>query len=179
MQQDTQEKLFKQWLAEYDKLIFKVVRAYAVSPQDQDDLFQDILLQLWNSVPGFDGNAAESTWIYRVALNTALVWKRTEIRKQKRSRTAVIDFNEVSATESDTSASNDGIIKQLYENIRKLEKIDGSLILMHLDGLSYDQMAEVIGISKNNVGVRLNRAKRKFGCSKIFFGGISCRSQLV
>jgi RNA polymerase sigma-70 factor, ECF subfamily len=161
MQPDTQEKLFKQWLGEYDKLVFKVVRAYAVSPQDQDDLFQDILLQLWNSVPSFQGDAAETTWIYRVALNTALVWKRTETRKQKRSRTAVIDFNEVSAADPDTSAGNDGIIEQLYDTIRKLEKIDSSLILMHLDGLSYDQMADILGISKGNVGVRLNRAKRQ------------------
>jgi RNA polymerase sigma-70 factor (ECF subfamily) len=161
MQPDTQEKLFKQWLAEYDKLIFKVVRAYAVSPQDKDDLFQDILLQLWNSLPSFEGNAAATTWIYRVALNTALVWKRTETRKRKRHRTTVIDFNEVGVVNSDNSACNDRLIEQLYDNIRKLEKIDSSLILMHLDGLSYDEMADILGISKNNVGVRLNRAKRQ------------------
>ena len=161
MQPDTQENLFKQWLGEYAKLIFKVVRAYAASPHDQDDLFQDILLQLWNSVPNFQGDAAETTWIYRVALNTALVWKRTETRKRKRCHTAVIDFNEVSAVDSDNSACNDGLIEQLYDNIRKLEKIDGSLILMHLDGLSYDEMADILGISKGNVGVRLNRAKKQ------------------
>jgi RNA polymerase sigma-70 factor, ECF subfamily len=159
MQPDTQEKLFKQWLGEYGKLIFKVVRAYAVSSQDREDLFQDIMLQLWNSLPSFEGNAAETTWIYRVALNTALVWKRTEKRKHRRH--ALIDFDEVSAAESESSACNDGLIGQLYDNIRKLEKIDGSLILMHLDGLSYDQMAEVLGISKGNVGVRLNRAKKQ------------------
>ena len=158
MQPDTQEKLFKQWLGEYDKLVFKVVRAYAVSPQDQDDLFQDILLQLWNSVPAFEGNASETTWVYRVALNTALVWKRTE--KRKRSRRTFIDFDEVIAA-SDKPTGNDGLIEQLYYNIRRLEKIDGSLILMHLDGLSYDEMADVLGISKSNVGVRLNRAKKQ------------------
>ncbi len=159
MQPDVQEKLFKQWLGEYDKLIFKVVRAYAVLPQDQDDLFQDILLQLWNSIPSFAGSAAATTWIYRVALNTALVWKRTELRKRKRRYDTNIDFDEIGAVEN---RSHDGqLINRLYENIHKLEKIDGSLILMHLDGLSYDQMADILGISKTNVGVKLNRTKKQ------------------
>ena len=98
---DEQEKIFKRWLDEYRVLVFKVIRAYADSPQDKDDLFQEILLQMWSSVPRFQGNAKETTWIYRVALNTALVWKRTEKRKRKRFRTKVLDIQEVSKNKID------------------------------------------------------------------------------
>lgn len=160
---DKQEKLFKQWVGEYKKLMFKVVKAYAASPQDQDDLFQEILLQLWSSIPIFQGQAKETTWIYRVALNTALVWRRGETRKRKRYHKLIIDFNGASdIQQSSCNPMRDSqILDQLYGAIRQLSKIDSSVVLMYLDGVSYDEMAEILGISKSNVGVRLNRAKKK------------------
>lgn len=78
MQTDKQENLFKRWLNEYPKLIYRVVRTYADLPHDREDLFQEILVQLWSSFPAFRGQAKETTWIYRVALNTALTWTRTQ-----------------------------------------------------------------------------------------------------
>ena len=66
---EKQEQLFRRWLDEHKKLMFKVVRTYTDSPEDQDDLFQEILLQLWSSIPSFRGKAKESTWIYRVAMS--------------------------------------------------------------------------------------------------------------
>lgn len=160
---DKQEKLFKQWVGEYKKLMFKVVKAYAASPQDQDDLFQEILLQLWSSIQIFQGQAKETTWIYRVALNTALVWRRGETRKRKRYHKLIIDFNGASdIQQSSCNPMRDSqILDQLYGAIRQLSKIDSSVVLMYLDGVSYDEMAEILGISKSNVGVRLNRAKKK------------------
>ena len=160
---DTQEKIFKRWFGEYRKLIFKVVQAYANSPQDKDDLFQEILLQIWSSIPSFQGNAKETTWIYRVALNTALVWKRTEKRKRKRFRTEFLDIQEIPQDEGDCNelSQNQYVLNQVYDSIRQLPKSESSILLLYLDGLSYDEMADVIGISKSNVGVRLNRAKKK------------------
>lgn len=160
---DKQEKLFKQWLGEHKKLMFKIVRAYASSPQDQDDLFQQILLQLWSSIPNFQGRAKETTWIYRVALNTALVWRRGETRKRKRYHKLIIDFNGASdVQQSFRKPMRDAqILDQLYRAIRQLSKIDSSVVLMYLDDVSYDEMADILGISKSNVGVRLNRAKKK------------------
>jgi len=160
---EKQEKLFKQWFGEHKGLVFKVVKAYAASPQDQDDLFQEILLQLWSSIPGFQGKAKEATWIYRVALNTALVWKRGKVRKQRRYHRLMIDFNEASDVQQSycDSMPEEQTIDRLYVAIRKLRKIDGSIILMCLDGLSYDEMAGILGISKSNVGVKLNRAKKQ------------------
>jgi RNA polymerase sigma-70 factor (ECF subfamily) len=160
---EKQEKLFKQWFGEHKGLVFKVVKAYAASPQDQDDLFQEILLQLWSSIPVFQGKAKEATWIYRVALNTALVWRRGETRKRKRYHKLIIDFN--GAPDIQQSSCNpmrdSQILDQLYGAIRQLSKIDSSVVLMYLDGVSYDEMAGILGISKSNVGVKLNRAKKQ------------------
>jgi RNA polymerase sigma-70 factor, ECF subfamily len=158
---DEQEKLFKRWIDEYKKLIFKVVRAYTVLLEDQDDLFQEILLQLWSSIPNFRGNAKETTWIYRVALNTAMVWKRTE--KRKRFRTEILDLQEISQAKNncDELLTKHRVLDQVYDSIRQLPKSESSLVLLYLDGLSYDEMADVLGISTSNVGVRLNRVKKK------------------
>ena len=158
-----QENIFKQWFGEYKRLIFKVVNAYAVLPQDKDDLFQEILLQIWSSIPNFQKDAKETTWIYRVALNTALVWKRTEKRKRKRFRTELLDTHEIPQAKGDDNelSRDQHILNHVYDSIRQLPESESSIVLLYLDGLSYDEMADVLGISKTNVGVRLNRAKKK------------------
>ena len=151
---------FKQWFETHKGLIFRVIRAYTVSVEDQDDLFQEILLQLWSSIDNFQGNAKETTWIYRIALNTALIWRRRETRKRKKHCALILEFNETSCTQCDNDQPYDPqVLEQLYQAIRQLSVMDSSVIVMHLDGVSYDEMAEVLGISKNHVGVRLNRAK--------------------
>jgi RNA polymerase sigma-70 factor (ECF subfamily) len=160
---DKQEKIFKQWFDEYKKLIFKVVKTYVDLPQDKDDLFQEILLQLWSSIPSFQGCAKETTWIYRVALNTALVWKRTEKRKKNRLRIEFWDIQEISQPKGDCEelSQNQHVLDQVYDSIKQMPKSESSILLLYLDGLRYDEMADVLGISKSNVGVRLNRAKKK------------------
>lgn len=163
MPTDKQEKIFKQWLDEYELLILKVVRTYADLPQDRDDLFQEISLQIWSSIPGFQGNAKETTWIYRVALNTALVWRRTEKRKRRKFRAEFLNIREIfqAKDECDKAFQNQNVLDQVYDSIRQLSKSESSIVLLYLDGLSYDEIADVLGISKSNVGVRLNRAKKK------------------
>ena len=163
MQIETQRKIFKQWLNDYSKLIFKVVRAYAISPQDQEDLFQEILIHIYSAIPCFRGEAKETTWIYRISLNTALTWSRNEKRKRKRFKTDILDVQEVPAAKSDSEdpSQNEQILNQVYDAIRQLPKSDSSIVLLYLDGLGYDEISEIIGISKTNVGVRLNRAKKK------------------
>ena len=126
-------------------------------------LFQEILLQLWSSIPNFQGNAKETTWIYRVALNTALVWRRTEKRKRKRFQAKFSDIRETFQARNDCneSSQNQHVLEQVYDAIRQLPKAESSIVLLYLDGLNYNEMADVLGISVSNVCVRLNRAKKK------------------
>ena len=131
-------------------------------PQDQDDLFQDFLLQVWSSIPAFRGEAKETTWIYRVAFNTALAWRRGERRRREGHETFLkFDISpQVQPSHLDALPEQE-IVAQLYAAIRQLPKVDASLALMHLDGLSYQEMAEVLGISENYIGVKLNRLRKQ------------------
>ncbi|MCA9412622.1 MAG: hypothetical protein KC944_15515, partial [Candidatus Omnitrophica bacterium] len=76
MEDASREELFKAWIEDYGGVISKIVRAYTFNRQDEDDLFQEVALQLWMSIPAFEGRSKPSTWIYKVALNSAFVWKR-------------------------------------------------------------------------------------------------------
>lgn len=153
-----QESIFRRWLADHAGLMWKAVRAFTTTPEDADDLLQEIALQLWMSLPSFRGEAKESTWIYRVAFNTAMVWKRDE----KRRRAKHEKFFELNvAPEVSAPTRDEELVQQLYAVIRQLPKLDASLALMHLDGLSYREMSEVLGITESNVGVKLNRIRKQ------------------
>jgi RNA polymerase sigma-70 factor (ECF subfamily) len=158
MSANDSETTFKEWVDEHLGLILRVVRAYGRTADDQDDLFQEILLQIWLSIPRFGGRAKVSTWLYKVAFNTALVWNRSEKTRRKHSDRLVTLAPQ---TQTNDSQQSQEIIGRLYEAIRKLQKVDASIVLMHLDGLAYSEMAEILGISESNVGVKLNRAKKQ------------------
>ena len=157
-----QEAIINRWLEEHIGLMLKVVRGCAALPQDQDDLFQDVLLQLWSSIPAFRGEAKETTWIYRVAFNTALAWRRVE-RRRREGHELFVKFGASPQAQPShlDSPPEQEIVERLYAAIRQLPKVDASLALMHLDGLSYQEMAEVVGISENYIGVKLNRIRHQ------------------
>ena len=157
-----QETIFRRWLDAHLGLILKIVRGCAPAPHDQDDLFQDVCLQLWQSISAFRGEAKETTWIYRVAFNTALAWRRGERRRRVGHETFLkTDVSpQTQPSHADTLPEQE-IIGQLYAAIRRLPKVDASLALMHLDGLTYTEMAEVLGISENYIGVKLNRLRKQ------------------
>ena len=157
-----QEAIFRGWLDAHTGLMWKVVRGCAAAPPDQEDLFQEVLLQLWSSIPAFRGEAKATTWIYRVAWNTALAWRRGERRRREGHQT-FIKFSsapQVQPSHLDAQPEQE-IVERLYAAIRQLPKLDASLALMHLDGLSYQEMAEVLGISENYIGVKLNRIRKQ------------------
>ncbi len=153
------EQRFQQWLADHAGLLLKVVRSFTNGPVDGDDLLQEILLQAWLSLPNFREQSKPTTWLYRVALNTALGWKRQQ-SKHRRANLAIDVHADIPASETQDPALRESI-DQLYEAIRKLEPAKRALVLLYLDGLSYADMAEVTGISESNVGVRLNRIKKE------------------
>jgi RNA polymerase sigma-70 factor, ECF subfamily len=155
MQKDEQQRIFDGWLGKHQGLFFKVVRAYAFTPQDQEDLFQEIATQVWRSIPGFRGDAAVTTWIYRVALNAAIAWTQRE----RRHRAGKQELDEVEPAILQVSPVTDPRVEWLYEQIRQLNEIDRSLTLLLLDGFSYKEMAAMLGITENYVGVKINRIK--------------------
>src|SRR6476659_9990931 len=140
MQDDDQQRLFDQWLKSHRGLFFKVVRAYAFTPDDQEDLFQEIATQVWRSVPNFRGEAAVTTWIYRVALNAAIAWTRRE--SKHRDGKQQVDGVEPAILQPATAT--DPRIEWLYAQIRQLNEIDRSLTLLLLDGFSYKEMAALL-----------------------------------
>jgi RNA polymerase sigma-70 factor (ECF subfamily) len=151
-----QKSVFDSWLSTYKSVLFKVVRAYAFTRHDQEDLFQEIATQVWISVPSFAGNSVPSTWIYRVALNTAISWSRKELRHYDKIKEA-LDGDEAAPRPSDSEI--DPRLDWLYEQITQLNELDRSLTLLLLDGFSYKEMADALGMSETNVGVRIHRIK--------------------
>src|SRR5260370_10141624 len=127
-----QEARLRRWLGEDIGLVLKVVRGCAASPQDQDDLFQDVLLQIWSSIPAFRGEARETTWIYRVAFNTALAWRRGE-RRRREGHERFVKFGESPPSQPShvDSPPEQEIVEKLYGASRQLPQGDASLALMH------------------------------------------------
>jgi RNA polymerase sigma-70 factor (ECF subfamily) len=156
------QELFKRWVHDCSGLMFNVARAFAPTDADRQDLIQEILLQLWRSVPRFEGKAKCSTWVYRVAMNTALAWRRKEIHRQV-PQIPLLDIETVVAESDALTTERRELVELLYEAIRQLPRIDACIVMMSLDGLSYREMAEVLGISESHVGVKLNRAKEQLG----------------
>ncbi len=155
MKENEQRDIFNDWLDQHRALLFKVIRAYAVHEEDQDDLFQDISLQIWRSIPNFKGASAVTTWLYRIALNTAIKWST----KQKKHVEGHQEIGEVSHVLKSHEEQDNERVKWLYQEIQKFNEIDRSLSLLLLEGYSYKEMALMIGISESNVGVKIHRIK--------------------
>ena len=149
------------WLDDHAASVMKVARAYTLTGEESQDLAQEILLQAWRSLPKFEGKAKASTWFYRVALHTAMNWHRKDKPRRSRQRPLLevqVVANE--GTDGAEQAQQRETVEQLYQAIHQLPKTDAALVLLYLDGLSYREMSEVLGISESNVGVKLNRAKK-------------------
>lgn len=155
MTEQKQTSIFEDWISQYKALLFKVVRAYAFTTSDRDDLFQEITLQVWRSVPKFREESAVSTWLYRISLNTALKW----IKMNPKHSSESIDNMESLLQETDQK--HDERLVWLYEEIANLDPIDRSLTLLLLDGFSYKEMSDIIGVSENNIGVKIHRIKKQ------------------
>lgn len=156
--------LFLEWLESHSDSVMKVARAYTFTSDDCQDLAQEILLQAWRSLPKFEARSAASTWFYRVALHTAMNWHRSD--KPRRSKQKPLLETHARADAAAGSAEqlqNQDTVEQLYKAIQQLEAADAALVLLYLEELSYQEMAEVLGITVNNVGVKLNRAKKALG----------------
>jgi len=134
-----------------------IARAYA-GPHDRDDLVQEIALQVWRSLERFSGRSSLDTWAYRVALNTALAWRRkstTRLRNLAQSAADVADLPGDRGSEEDVKRVLDSFLASLSAS-------DRAVLLLHLDGLSHAEAAEVLGIGEGAYRTRLHRVRRRF-----------------
>ncbi len=154
MTEKQRQEILEEWLRLHKGIIFKIVRAYTIS--DHDDLFQEIMVQVWRSIPSFRKECAVSTWLYRIALNTAIRWVKKE---KKHSDTRSLD--QVQHLLQEDTLTNEERLNWLYTEIHKLDKIDRSLVLLLLEGFSYKEMSAILGIGESNVGVKINRIKKQ------------------
>ena len=149
------EKEFLKSIHAYQKIVYKVCKIYRNSKEDQEDLFQEIVYQLWKSYPSFKGESKISSWIYRIALNTAM----TVYRKGKLNIDYFEEFPEQIHPYSESIVSENE--ERLFWALRKLNDADKALISLYLEDFSYREISEITGISESNAGVRLNRIKNK------------------
>ncbi len=151
---EAKEVEFLSVIDEYQKIIHNVCNIYTDNRIDHEDLFQEVLVQLWSGYSRFNGQSKLSTWIYRVALYTAISY----IKKVMKSRKAIKDVEIESRDYIKTEESEEDLLKMA---IRKLDQADKAFVLLYLEDKSYKEMSEILGISESNVGVKLNRIKKK------------------
>ncbi|MBR6179612.1 MAG: sigma-70 family RNA polymerase sigma factor [Prevotella sp.] len=150
------EKEFLEMVETQKRVIYKVCYIYAKDQNDLNDLFQETVLNLWKAFPRYRGDSKLTTWVYRIAMNTCITFLR---RSNTRIQTIPITANVAGLmAEEDGTA---GQLQDLYKLINQLGKLERALILLWLEERSYQEMADILGISKNNVAVKLNRTKEK------------------
>ncbi len=152
------EHSFVKQLEDNQNIVHKICRLYTHDQDSHNDLFQEITIQLWRAFPKFRGDSKFSTWMYRVALNTAI----TLYRKSKR-RVSTQDFESISfkikAEEYDDTVEQQ--LKVMYSAVKKLNDIDKALVFLYLEDKSYKEISETLGITEVNARVKMNRTKEK------------------
>ena len=154
---NVEEQSFINLINEHQGLIHKICFMYEHDPDARNDLFQEIVLQLWRSFPSFRGEAKITTWMYHIALNTAISGFRKQTRLVKTE-----DLQEVHMNISDAWGDDrEEDFQKLQWAVRQLPEIERAMIMMALEEVPYDEIAETIGITQNNVRVRMNRIREK------------------
>lgn len=149
------EKQFLALIHDHQNIIYKVCSIYRDRKEDQEDLFQEIVFQLWKSFPGFKGQSKISSWMYRISLNTAIA-----VYRKKRIN---IDYypevpEHMHSANEQTFLPNQ---ERLFLSLRKLSDSERAIISLYLDDFTYREIAEITGLTETNIGVRINRIKIK------------------
>ncbi|MCW3087805.1 MAG: polymerase sigma factor [Sediminibacterium sp.] len=150
------EKEFISLLNQHQKIVYKVCNLYMDRHSDREDLFQEITLQAWKAYGSFRGDAKFSTWLYRVALNTAITFFRKEKKKP-----AIYSTDMVPEQVEEGYDPIEEQVKAMYAAIGGLSRIDKAIVMLYLEDYSYIEIGEMMGITANNVAVKMNRIKTK------------------
>ncbi len=152
----TKEKEFAKLIKDNQGLIIKVSRLYTNTLEDEQDLFQEIVLQLWRSYDSFKGQSKISTWMYRVALNTAITIFRKKTKSPQTDE--LMDYHHSDFVEDDGEKQQQILV--LYKVIKMLPNVERAIVTMYLDDLPYRDIAENLGITEVNARVKMNRLKK-------------------
>ncbi len=144
-------------IKEHQGLIYKVTRMYTNSPEDAEDLYQDIVYQLWKSIDTFRSESKISTWIYRIALNASI----THLKKEKRKGPQLAVTEELLNKEDTNDTLKEEQFEIMYACLKKLNELEKGIVFLYLEGKSYDEIAAITGFTASNVGTRLSRIKQK------------------
>lgn len=152
------EQIFGQLVKDNKSAVYRICLAYLYDRSHADDLYQEILLQAWKSLDAFRGDASMNTWLYRIAVNTAITYNR----KQAKSRVEELpDHLQPAILQHSESREREEKLNKLSVAISQLEEQDRLLISLVLEDMSYKQIAEITGTSVNNTGVRITRVKAR------------------
>ena len=151
------EEAFTELIKENEGLIYKIARIYTNTKADQDDLFQEIVIQIWKAFGKFRHEAQVSTWVYRIAMNTAI----SGLRKRKK-HIINTSLSQVNLVYSEIKSNQvDDQLDFIYKCIGELNHLEKGIILLYLENKSYNQIAETMGMSESNVGTRISRIRQK------------------
>mgnify|MGYP006205234615 FL=1 len=154
----TSQQEFITKIEKHKGIIFKISKMYMDDIDDRDDLFQEIIYQVWKAYPSFRGQSEFSTWLYRIALNTAIIFLKNE---KKRSFISSGSYTEYKIAQEDFNNEKEEKLNAMYKAIHQLNPIDKAFIFYYLEDFSGKEIAEQMGISEGNVRVKMNRAKNK------------------
>lgn len=152
---NTKEQEFMKIIREHERTIYTVCYMFSKDGDEVNDLYQDILVRLWKGFETFEGKSSIRTWIYRVSLNYCINFSNRE--KKQRERLNM----DTGCTSEESGIERNLQIKQLYKRINTLGLVDRSVVLLWLEGLSYDEIGAILGISVKNVSFKLVRIKEK------------------
>jgi len=159
LEESRKKEEFLSLITEHQDLIRKVAAMYYKNRADQEDAFQEILVNLWKAYPTFRGESKITTWMYRVALNTVISGFRKASNRVQRNRSDVNISDELIKPERDQVSNED--IDVLYQSIERLTDIEKAVIMLYMEEKTYEDIAEIMGMTRTNVGVKINRIKKK------------------
>ena len=138
-------------------MLHKICRLYVHTDHEREDLFQEIIIQLWKSYPKFRGESKFTTWMYRIALNTAI----SDLRKQKHRFTTIEPDQIPEQIDDQYNRDKDEQFLQLHQAIDQLNAVEKAIIMLFLEDRTYEEMEEILGINQGNLRVKMNRIKDK------------------
>lgn len=156
MYQNASQTEFLKLVEQHKGIIIKICSIYARQPEEREDLFQEVIVQLWKAWPSFKGLSKFSTWLYRIALNTSI----SGLRKKKTDLVYMDQLHLPENVYEDDHTRNEQL-SALYRAIRQLPEIDRAVVMLFLEDHSYEEMEEILGISQGALRVKMTRAKEK------------------